>query len=48
MAAEANSEEAAVAAWRPLMHTEGDHMTLINVYNAFMERTFRFYLRGNV
>ncbi|MED6274174.1 hypothetical protein CHARACLAT_013783 [Characodon lateralis] len=30
-------EEAAVSVWRPLMHSEGDHMTLINVYNAFME-----------
>lgn len=39
MAAEANTEEAAVAVWRPLMHAEGDHMTLINIYNAFMERT---------
>uniref|UniRef100_A0A672GNJ8 Helicase C-terminal domain-containing protein n=1 Tax=Salarias fasciatus TaxID=181472 RepID=A0A672GNJ8_SALFA len=28
-------EEAALAQWRPLMHAEGDHMTLINVYNAF-------------
>uniref|UniRef100_A0A3Q2CKU7 DEAQ box RNA-dependent ATPase 1 n=1 Tax=Cyprinodon variegatus TaxID=28743 RepID=A0A3Q2CKU7_CYPVA len=31
--------EAAVSVWRPLMHSEGDHMTLINVYNAFMEST---------
>ncbi|KAM3599748.1 uncharacterized protein V6R79_010765 [Siganus canaliculatus] len=30
-------EEAAVTHWRPLMHAEGDHMTLINIYNAFME-----------
>uniref|UniRef100_A0A8D3BKU7 Helicase C-terminal domain-containing protein n=1 Tax=Scophthalmus maximus TaxID=52904 RepID=A0A8D3BKU7_SCOMX len=30
-------EEAAVAHWRPLMHTEGDHMTLINIYKAFTE-----------
>ncbi|XP_013883053.1 ATP-dependent RNA helicase DQX1 isoform X2 [Austrofundulus limnaeus] len=37
MAAEANTEEAAVAVWRPLMHAEGDHMTLINIYHAFME-----------
>lgn len=35
--AEPSREEAAVAHWRPLMHTEGDHMTLINIYNAFME-----------
>lgn len=26
--------------WRPLMHAEGDHMTLINIYNAYMERTY--------
>lgn len=30
-------EEAAVNQWRPLMHTEGDHMTLINIYKAFIE-----------
>ncbi|XP_072227646.1 ATP-dependent RNA helicase DQX1-like [Leuresthes tenuis] len=35
--AEPCREEAVVALWRPLMHTEGDHMTLINIYNAFME-----------
>ncbi|XP_030290766.1 ATP-dependent RNA helicase DQX1 [Sparus aurata] len=35
--AEAGREEAAVTHWRPLMHTEGDHMTLINIYNAFIE-----------
>lgn len=35
--AEPSREEAAVAHWRPLMHTEGDHMTLINIYNAFLE-----------
>ncbi|KAM8743018.1 ATP-dependent RNA helicase DQX1 [Acanthopagrus schlegelii] len=34
--AEAGREEAAVTHWRPLMHTEGDHMTLINIYNAFI------------
>lgn len=22
------------------MHNEGDHMTLINIYNAFLERTY--------
>lgn len=38
--AEAGREEAAVTHWRPLMHTEGDHMTLINIYNAFIERTY--------
>ncbi|XP_041825439.1 ATP-dependent RNA helicase DQX1 [Melanotaenia boesemani] len=37
MTAESRREEAAVALWRPLMHPEGDHMTLINIYNAFME-----------
>ncbi|XP_074547137.1 ATP-dependent RNA helicase homolog DQX1 [Halichoeres trimaculatus] len=30
-------EEVAVAHWRPLMHPEGDHMTLINIYKAFIE-----------
>ncbi|XP_068191659.1 ATP-dependent RNA helicase DQX1-like isoform X2 [Antennarius striatus] len=30
-------EEAAVTHWQALMHTEGDHMTLVNIYNAFME-----------
>ncbi|XP_061655344.1 ATP-dependent RNA helicase DQX1 isoform X2 [Phyllopteryx taeniolatus] len=30
-------EETAVAHWRPLMHNEGDHMSLINIYNAYME-----------
>nr|XP_046231366.1 ATP-dependent RNA helicase DQX1 [Scatophagus argus] len=35
--AEPSREEAAVTHWRPLMHTEGDHMTLINIYNAFIE-----------
>ncbi|XP_061887375.1 ATP-dependent RNA helicase DQX1 [Entelurus aequoreus] len=34
---EANREEAAIAHWRPLMHTDGDHMSLINIYNAYME-----------
>lgn len=36
--AEVSREEAALTHWRPLMHTEGDHMTLINIYNAFLER----------
>lgn len=35
--AEPSREEAAVTHWRPLMHTEGDHMTLINIYKAFIE-----------
>lgn len=33
---EPSREEAAVALWRPFMHTEGDHMTLIQIYNAFL------------
>ncbi|XP_077593179.1 ATP-dependent RNA helicase DQX1 isoform X2 [Stigmatopora nigra] len=32
---EPGKEEAAVAQWRPLMHDEGDHMSLINIYNAY-------------
>ncbi|XP_077478725.1 ATP-dependent RNA helicase DQX1 [Stigmatopora argus] len=32
---EPRREEAAVAQWRPLMHNEGDHMSLINIYNAY-------------
>lgn len=32
--------ETAVTHWRPLMHAEGDHMTLINIYNNFIERTY--------
>ncbi|XP_029300055.1 ATP-dependent RNA helicase DQX1 [Cottoperca gobio] len=35
--AEPSREEAAVSQWRPLMHAEGDHMTLINIYNTFIE-----------
>lgn len=35
--AEADREEAAVSCWRPLMHPEGDHMTLIHIYNVFTE-----------
>ncbi|XP_061656877.1 ATP-dependent RNA helicase DQX1 isoform X2 [Syngnathoides biaculeatus] len=30
-------EETAVTKWRPLMHNEGDHMSLINIYNGYME-----------
>ncbi|XP_062289970.1 ATP-dependent RNA helicase DQX1 isoform X1 [Scomber scombrus] len=37
MIVEPSREEAAVTHWRPLMHTEGDHMTLINIYKAYME-----------
>ncbi|CAN9504693.1 unnamed protein product [Ophioblennius macclurei] len=36
VAVEPDREEAALAQWRPLMHAEGDHMTLINIYNAFV------------
>ncbi|XP_072310201.1 ATP-dependent RNA helicase DQX1-like [Eucyclogobius newberryi] len=32
-----SKEQDAVTYWRPLMHTEGDHMTLINIYIAFIE-----------
>lgn len=32
-----NKEEAAATHRRPLLHTEGDHMTLINIYNAYLE-----------
>ncbi|XP_062269325.1 ATP-dependent RNA helicase DQX1 [Platichthys flesus] len=37
MAVESSREEAAVTHWRSLMHPEGDHMTLINIYKAFTE-----------
>ncbi|XP_047425430.1 ATP-dependent RNA helicase DQX1 isoform X2 [Mugil cephalus] len=37
MTAEPSNEEFVVTHWRPLMHTEGDHMTLINIYNSFIE-----------
>lgn len=37
LTAEPSREEAAVTHWRPFMHTEGDHMTLINIYKAFIE-----------
>ncbi|XP_067262160.1 ATP-dependent RNA helicase DQX1 [Chanodichthys erythropterus] len=32
-----NKEEAAATHRRPLLHPEGDHMTLINVYNAYLQ-----------
>uniref|UniRef100_A0A8C5HAN9 Helicase C-terminal domain-containing protein n=1 Tax=Gouania willdenowi TaxID=441366 RepID=A0A8C5HAN9_GOUWI len=32
---EPSREEAAVTQWRPFLHDEGDHMTLINIYKAF-------------
>uniref|UniRef100_H2U6Z7 DEAQ-box RNA dependent ATPase 1 n=1 Tax=Takifugu rubripes TaxID=31033 RepID=H2U6Z7_TAKRU len=37
MTVEASRKEAALRHWRPLMHSEGDHLTLINVYNAFIQ-----------
>ncbi|XP_069544206.1 ATP-dependent RNA helicase DQX1-like [Brachyistius frenatus] len=37
MTTEPSSEELAVAHWRPLMHSEGDHMTLIHIYRAFIQ-----------
>ncbi|KAM9840963.1 ATP-dependent RNA helicase DQX1 isoform 2-T2 [Aulostomus maculatus] len=37
LTAEPSREEAAVSAWRSLMHTEGDHISLINIYSAFTE-----------
>ncbi|KAJ3604944.1 hypothetical protein NHX12_026995 [Muraenolepis orangiensis] len=30
-------EEAAISQRRPLLHAEGDHFTLINIYHAFLE-----------
>ncbi|CAJ1071047.1 ATP-dependent RNA helicase DQX1 [Xyrichtys novacula] len=35
--ADSSREEVAITHWRPLTHTEGDHMTLINIYKAFIE-----------
>ncbi|KAA0716225.1 ATP-dependent RNA helicase DQX1 [Triplophysa tibetana] len=32
-----NKEEAAATHRRPLLHADGDHMTLINIYNAYLE-----------
>uniref|UniRef100_A0A8B9GZH6 DEAQ-box RNA dependent ATPase 1 n=1 Tax=Astyanax mexicanus TaxID=7994 RepID=A0A8B9GZH6_ASTMX len=32
-----NKEEAAATHRRPLLHSEGDHLTLINVYNAYLQ-----------
>ncbi|KAI4794980.1 hypothetical protein KUCAC02_031713 [Chaenocephalus aceratus] len=31
------SREEAVSQWKPLMHAEGDHMTLINIYSTYLE-----------
>lgn len=31
------SKEEAVSQWKPLMHAEGDHMTLINIYSTYLE-----------
>ncbi|KAG7246840.1 hypothetical protein CRUP_023403, partial [Coryphaenoides rupestris] len=30
-------EDAAIAQRRPLLHAEGDHFTLINIYHAFLQ-----------
>lgn len=32
-----NREEAAATHRRPLLHAEGDHLTLINIYNAYIQ-----------
>ncbi|XP_060768223.1 ATP-dependent RNA helicase DQX1 [Neoarius graeffei] len=32
-----NKEEAALTHRRPLLHPDGDHLTLINIYNAYLE-----------
>ncbi|XP_059213251.1 ATP-dependent RNA helicase DQX1 [Centropristis striata] len=37
LAVDPSKAEAAVAHWQPLMHAEGDHMTLINIYRTFIE-----------
>nr|XP_015215610.1 PREDICTED: ATP-dependent RNA helicase DQX1-like [Lepisosteus oculatus] len=34
----AHSEEAAATHRRPLLHPDGDHLTLVNVYNAYKQR----------
>ncbi|XP_034351120.1 putative pre-mRNA-splicing factor ATP-dependent RNA helicase DHX32 [Arvicanthis niloticus] len=31
------AEEAAVTCWRTFLHPEGDHFTLINIYNAYQD-----------
>lgn len=41
MTVEARRKEAALLHWRQFMHSEGDHLTLVNVYNAFVERRWR-------
>lgn len=38
MTVDGGRKEAALLRWRPLMHSEGDHLTLVNVYKAFVER----------
>lgn len=37
VAVEARKKEAALLHWRQFLHSEGDHLTLVNVYNAFVE-----------
>jgi len=31
-------DDAAIAQRRPLLHAEGDHFTLINIYHGFLQR----------
>lgn len=31
------AEEAAVTCWKTFLHPEGDHFTLINIYNAYQD-----------
>uniref|UniRef100_A0A665T9C5 ATP-dependent RNA helicase DQX1-like n=1 Tax=Echeneis naucrates TaxID=173247 RepID=A0A665T9C5_ECHNA len=37
MTVEPSREDTALSYWRRLLHTEGDHMTMINIYKAFTE-----------
>lgn len=36
-------EEAAATHRRLLLHNEGDHLTLINIYNAYIQRETIYY-----
>lgn len=40
MTLDASGKEAALLQWRPFMHSEGDHLTLIHVYRAFLDRAW--------
>ncbi|KAF6317076.1 putative DEAH-box helicase 32 (putative) [Rhinolophus ferrumequinum] len=33
------TEEAALTCWKPFLHPEGDHFTLINIYKAYQDTT---------